>query len=180
MRSSSRTEIVEAALRVVDAEGDVDITYDSVARETGLSKAGLMYHFPTKEALMVAVMEHVVARWQDELCTTLGTPLEESTLADRVRAFVRFAGEGGVTQGEFVVFAEAVRRPALSAPWLTYLRTWFGFGFGDDTSTLPLLLVWLAANGMWIAEATGILTVTDDQRRELLAMLDRLAEGGHS
>jgi AcrR family transcriptional regulator len=178
MRSSSRTDIIEAALRVVDAEGDADITYDSVARETGLSKAGLMYHFPTKEALMVAVMEHVVARWQDELCVTLGTTLEESTLADRVRAFVRFAGEGGVTQGEFVVFAEAVRRPALSGPWLTYLRTWFGFG--DGTSTLPLLMVWLTANGMWIAEATGILSVTADQRRELLAMLERLVDGADS
>jgi AcrR family transcriptional regulator len=178
MRPSSRTEIIEAALRVVDAEGDVDITYDSVAKETGLSKAGLMYHFPTKEALMVGVMEHVVARWQDELVATLGTPLEESTLADRVRAFVCFAGEGGVTQGEFVVFAEAVRRPALSAPWLAYLRTWFGFG--DDPAALPLLMVWLAANGMWIAEATGILTVTADQRRELLAMLDRLVDGATS
>lgn len=174
MRPSSRTEIVEAALRVVDAEGDVDITYDSVARETGLSKAGLMYHFPTKEALMVGVMEHVVGRWQEELLTTLGMPLAESTLADRVRAFVRFAGEGGVTQGEFVVFAEAVRRPALSAPWLAYLRTWFGFE--DDAATAPLLLVWLAANGMWIAEATGIVAVSSRQRRELLTLLDGLID----
>lgn len=175
MRPSSRTEIVAAALRVVDAVGDVDITYESVAHQAGLSKAGLMYHFPTKEALMVAVMEHVVGRWQQELLTVLGKPHEESTLAERVRAFVSFAGEGGVTQGEFVVFAEAVRRPALSAPWLNYLHTWFGFG--DDTSSVPLLMVWLAANGMWIAEATGILTVTTEQRRELLLLLDGLVEG---
>jgi len=174
MRPSSRTEIVDAALRVVDVEGDVDITYDSVAREAGLSKAGLMYHFPTKEALMVAVMEHVVGRWQDELLATLGKPLEESTLPERVRSFVRFAGEGGVTQGEFIVFAEAVRRPALSAPWLGYLRTWFGF---DQDGSDVLLLVWLAANGMWIAEATGIVTISDAQRSGLITLLDGLIDG---
>jgi hypothetical protein len=99
----------------------------------------------------------------------LGVPLEESTLAQRVQAFVTFAGEGGVTQGEFVVFTEAVRRPQLSAPWLAYLRTWFGFG--ADADTAPLLLAWLAANGLWIAESTNILTVTPAQREAVLGRL---------
>jgi AcrR family transcriptional regulator len=72
MRSSSRTEILDAALRVVDAVGGADITYESVAREAGLTKAGLMYHFPTKDALMIAVIEHVIARGQGEkvICQT--------------------------------------------------------------------------------------------------------------
>jgi AcrR family transcriptional regulator len=161
-------------MRVVDAVGGADITYESVAREAGLTKAGLMYHFPSKDALMIAVIEHVIARWQAELVEVVGVPFEESTLAQRVQAFVSFAGEGGVTQGEFVVFAEAVRRPQLSAPWLAYLRTWFGFGTGADTA--PLLLAWLAANGLWIAEATKILTVTPAQRTAVLGRLTHLIE----
>ena len=175
MRPSSRSEILNAALRVVDTEDGSDITYESVSREAGLTKAGLMYHFPTKDALMIAVIEHVVARWQHELLIALGRPLEESTLDERVRAFVRFASEGGVTQGEFTVFAEAVRRPALSAPWLEYLRTWFGFG--ASVADTRLLMVWLAANGLWIAEATGIVSVTDGQRRDLVDLLEQLIGG---
>ena len=175
MRTSSRAEILDAALRVVDAAGGADITYQSVAIEAGLTKAGLMYHFPTKDELMIAVIEHVIGRWQVELQDVLGVPLAESTLRERVRAFVQFAGEGGVTQGEFVVFAEAVRRPELSRPWLEYLQTWFGFGDGVDTT--PLLLVWLAANGLWVAEATGILTIDARRRTALLAQLSALIEG---
>ena len=174
MRTSSRTEILEAALRVVDDVGGADITYQSVASEAGLTKAGLMYHFATKDALMIAVIEHVIGRWQAELQEVLAVPLVESTLTERVRAFVLFAGEGGVTQGEFVVFSEAVRRPELSQPWLEYLQTWFGFG---DTTDTTLLLVWLAANGLWVAEATGILTITPAQRDALLAQLTALLEG---
>ncbi|RXZ68257.1 TetR/AcrR family transcriptional regulator [Agromyces albus] len=178
MRHSSRSDILDAALRVVDAVGGADITYDSVAREAGLTKAGLMYHFATKDAMMIALIEHVIARWQAELRDVLGVPLEESSLPDRVRAFVRFAGEGGATQGEFVVFSEAVRRPELSAPWLEYVRTWFGFGTGAENT--PLLLVWLAANGLWISEATGVLSVTAEQRTALLGQLTDLVAGARS
>lgn len=162
-------------MRVVGDVGGADITYQSVASEAGLTKAGLMYHFATKDALMIAVIEHVIERWQAELQHVLDVPITESTLDERVRAFVRFAGEGGVTQGEFVVFSEAVRRPELSRPWLEYLQTWFGFGDGVDTT--PLLLVWLAANGLWVAEATGILTIAPAQREALLMRLTALIEG---
>ncbi|TFD92107.1 TetR/AcrR family transcriptional regulator [Cryobacterium lactosi] len=167
MRSSSRTDILAAALRVVDAAGGVDITYESVAREVGLSKAGLMYHFPSKDDLMYAVIEHVIDRWKVELRGTLGRSFEESTLAERVRAFVEFAANGGATRGEFVVFTEAVRRPTLSGPWLEYLREWFEFG--SETDTASLLLVWLATNGLWIAEATNIVAVSPAQRQALIS-----------
>ena len=68
-----------------------------------------------------------------------------------------------------------MRRPELSAPWLEYLHTWFGFGDGVDTT--PLLLVWLAANGLWIAEATGILALGTEQRTDLVRRLLGLIEG---
>lgn len=125
---------------------------------------------------MIAVNEPMIARWQAELSAPLSMPLAESTLADRVRAFVAFAGEGGVTRGEFVVFAEAVRCPGWSAPWLEYLQTWFSFEEGTDT---PLLLVWLATNGLWISEATDIMTITPNIRAELTTLLLRLTEGNN-
>jgi AcrR family transcriptional regulator len=171
MRSSSLPDILDAAMRVLDAADGGDITYDSVAREAGLTKAGLMYHFPSKDAMMIAIIEHVIGRWQSELRTALGVPLEQSTLEQRVRAFVEFTGTGGATPGEFAVFSEAVRRPALSAPWLEYLKTWFGVGDGSLPDATPLLLVWLAANGLWIAESTGILTVDRSGREALVAAL---------
>ncbi|MFB2581404.1 TetR/AcrR family transcriptional regulator [Herbiconiux sp. P15] len=171
MRSSSRTEILEAALRVVDAGGGADITYQSVAAEAGLTKAGLMYHFPSKDAMMVAVIEHVIDRWQTELQAELPVPLEQSTLAERVRAFISFAGGGGVSAGEFVVFSEAVRRPELSAPWLAYLQRWFGFGAATEGNASTLMLAWLATNGLWIAESTGILELSSAQREALVGRI---------
>lgn len=175
MRTSSRTEILDAAIRVVDALGAPDITYASVANEAGMTKAGVMYHFPSRDEMMVAVIEHVIDRWQAELEAALAHPFAESTLTDRVKAFLTFAGEGSVTQGEFVVFAEAVGRPELSAPWRDYLHKWFDFG--TDIDTTPQLIVWLAINGLWISDATGVTTVTPAQRSALLSRLLQLVEG---
>jgi AcrR family transcriptional regulator len=43
MRPSARYEILDAAVRVVDASGEANITYEAVAQEVGLTKAGLRY-----------------------------------------------------------------------------------------------------------------------------------------
>lgn len=50
------------------AEGG-SITLARVAREAGLTKPGLMYHFATRDALMQAIVEHAATRWTcpDEL-----------------------------------------------------------------------------------------------------------------
>lgn len=175
VRTSSRNDILDAALQVVDAEGGADLTYDSVAKQAGLTKAGLMYHFPSKEDMMIAVIEHVLTRWRSELEAELGVPLEETTLAERVRAFVTFAGEGGVTRGEFVIFFETLRRPALAGPCRQYLQQWFGFG--PSTDPTPLMLTWFAANGMWIAEATGIVEINAAQRTALVDAMLRMVGG---
>lgn len=169
MRTNARRAILDAALQVVNEPGGA-ITFDSVSKSVGMTKAGLMYHFATKELLMTAVVEHVVDRWKAEMAQELGTPVEESTLNERVAAFVRFACGGGAELADFVVFSESFRDPVVAEPWIAYLRAWFDFGPDPDFS---LLMIWLAANGAWLVEATGVVPLAAGQREKLLtAMID--------
>jgi len=58
MRSNSRREtLLEAAQAVVAERGGGGLTLDAVAAQAGLSKGGVLYHFPTKEALIVAMID---------------------------------------------------------------------------------------------------------------------------
>lgn len=50
--------IVDAAMRVFADHGYRAGTVQLVAKEAGLSQAGLIHHFPTKEAILMAVLEH--------------------------------------------------------------------------------------------------------------------------
>lgn len=52
-----RAEIVRAALEVIAERGYRGATLGSVAERVGLTQQGLLHYFPTKEALLVAVLE---------------------------------------------------------------------------------------------------------------------------
>ncbi|MGW2827743.1 TetR/AcrR family transcriptional regulator [Streptomyces sp. NPDC001286] len=52
-----RAEIVRAALEVIAERGYRGASLAAVAEKVGLTQQGLLHHFPTKEALLVAVLE---------------------------------------------------------------------------------------------------------------------------
>jgi AcrR family transcriptional regulator len=52
-----RAEILHAALEVIAERGYRGTTLSAVADRVGLTQQGLLHHFPTKEALLVAVLE---------------------------------------------------------------------------------------------------------------------------
>lgn len=52
-----RAEILRAALEVIAERGYRGATLGAVAERVGLTQQGLLHHFPTKEALLVAVLE---------------------------------------------------------------------------------------------------------------------------
>ncbi len=70
--TNARHRILDGALELLRAEGGGTITLDATAKQVGLTKPGLMYHFPTKEALMLAVVDHVAERWEALLQQRLG------------------------------------------------------------------------------------------------------------
>ncbi|GAA1353289.1 TetR/AcrR family transcriptional regulator [Streptomyces beijiangensis] len=52
-----RAEILRAALEVIAERGYRGASLGSVAERVGLTQQGLLHYFPTKEALLVAVLE---------------------------------------------------------------------------------------------------------------------------
>lgn len=53
----SAAQIVSAATRAIARKGYVRTSLNDIAREAGMSKGAVHYHFPTKEALVAKVLE---------------------------------------------------------------------------------------------------------------------------
>jgi len=53
----SSQQIIDAAIRVLARQGYAKTSLLEIAKEAGLSKGALHYHYPTKEALIHAVLE---------------------------------------------------------------------------------------------------------------------------
>ncbi len=61
-RVSSREAILDAAAAVVLAHGAAHLTLDAVAERAKVSKGGLLYNFPNKEALLQAMIDRQMRR----------------------------------------------------------------------------------------------------------------------
>ncbi|WP_328871093.1 TetR/AcrR family transcriptional regulator [Streptomyces sp. NBC_00287] len=73
-----RAEIVRAALEVIAERGYRGASLASVAERVGLTQQGLLHYFPTKDALLVAVLEErdqwdavPDTRWRVDLLASL-------------------------------------------------------------------------------------------------------------
>ncbi|MEV7996734.1 TetR/AcrR family transcriptional regulator [Streptomyces sp. NPDC086077] len=98
-----RAEIVRAALEVIAERGYRGASLAAVAERVGLTQQGLLHHFPTKDALLVAVLEErdqwdavPDSRWRVELLASL---VEYNTMRPAIiQTFSALLGES-VTEG---------------------------------------------------------------------------------
>ena len=56
--------MLDAAEAVIAREGIADVTLEAVAAEAGISKGGLLHHFPSKDALVEALVIRCADTWR--------------------------------------------------------------------------------------------------------------------
>lgn len=66
-KAARRSEILDAARTAFDASAFDAFTMDQVAEQLGLVKGTLYRYFPTREALLLAVLTDDLAEWFDEV-----------------------------------------------------------------------------------------------------------------
>lgn len=176
MRPSNRQAIVEAAHRVAARQGGADYSFEATAVEAGLTKAGVLYHFPAREDLVLAVVEYVAHSWEQAMLEALGRPLEESTPAQRIRAYVEVAAGDDVSRGDFAIYADALCRPAHVGPWNEVFSRWFDLEDCSAEERARLACARFAADGLWVAKATGTLPPPAEEYAALVAHLVSLTE----
>lgn len=67
---TARESILDAAEAIVAEKGAAFMTMDAVSAKAGVSKGGLMYHFPTQEALLQALLQRFsdrITQYRDEI-----------------------------------------------------------------------------------------------------------------
>jgi AcrR family transcriptional regulator len=57
--TDARTRVLDAAEAIVMARGVGGLTLEAAARDAGVSKGGLLYHFASKEALLAAMLRRL-------------------------------------------------------------------------------------------------------------------------
>ncbi|AOH54621.1 TetR family transcriptional regulator [Peribacillus muralis] len=61
--SLKRQHILKSATDFILQNDFNSLTLDSVAKQAGISKGGLLYHFPSKEALMIGLAQYIFEKF---------------------------------------------------------------------------------------------------------------------
>lgn len=173
--SHTRQQILEASLSVLRDPSGPALTLESASKRAGLSKPGLMYHFPTKDSLVRGVLLHVAAQWESRLLELLGKPLASATAEERVGAYVAFAAETVLDPADVAVCFNAHYRADLADVWEGRLRPWVALD--EDLSAERrgrLEAARLAADGYWYAVASGVLAPAAADRAATLSAINAL------
>lgn len=177
MASDGRMRILSAAKALAESHDSVQgvtISLESVAQEAGLTKPGLMYHFPSKEALMLGLVDHAAEDWARRLREHTGHSSQELSSFERHRAYVTVATTAEVSRADYWIFSDALYHPKLSRAWSENLGPWFDITGLDDRAVSLLTAARFCADGAWMSEATGVFPSSDlaAVREHALALID--------
>lgn len=175
----ARTRVLDAAEAIVAARGVPALTLDAAAREAGVSKGGLLYHFPSKEALLRGLMQRMASEMEADFEATLAeTPpgrghTTRAVIAwafhnppEREARHLRIAG---------VLLAAYHHDPALVDPVRALHARIRGLQAEDGLPPGRAAVVRSTADGLFMAQVFRIYMPSAEEAAAIEAELTRLA-----
>lgn len=169
--ASTRDVILDAAERVVAREGARRLTIDAVVRESGFSKGGVLYNFPSKLDLVRGMVERMVAFAETAHAEAIAAA--EASGEARLPALVRAALRYKETDARvsMALLAAAAEHPELIDP----VRDAIARMREDVLALAPdpdlARIVMLAADGLHFADILGMDLLTEEERARVEARL---------
>lgn len=161
--SEVRTRILDAASEVIRREGAIALTLDAVAKQAEVSKGGLLYHYPNKEALVGGLLEHHLDSFEQALGQS-GKPFAQAYVE-----MGSYDGSGGLIVG---LMAALALYPQLFEVIRERYRGWYG----QVPSTAGVMVALLATDGLFMADVMGYALKGEARKRVLKRMLELAQE----
>ena len=179
----ARTRVLDAAEAIVRAKGVAGLTLDAAAREAGVSKGGLLYHFSSKEALLTGLLARLAALIAEDFETAVAAhPPGPGQVA---RAMLTWAfGMAPEDMNERCDRAAAVflaafhHDPVLLDPIRTVVARMREAVAADGLPPGHGGAIMAAGDGLFMARIFGLYTPTEAETREMYAALSRLLGSG--
>jgi AcrR family transcriptional regulator len=172
----TRARLLEAAGQVVLKQGLQGLTLDAVAQAAGVSKGGLLYHYPSKETLVKGLFAHLLEEFERDVERRIDPTEPPGTPGRYTRAYIAASFSSDERQRELgaLIGALVTADPEL----LTMVRASFERtraaiavdGLGD----LRAALVQMATDGIMLYEMLGVQVLSSELCLALFEELMRL------
>jgi AcrR family transcriptional regulator len=172
-----RDRILDAAEQLVADAGASNLTLDAVAQVARVSKGGLLYHYPSKDALLAAMID----RHCDDLdrsCARELANLPADRSSSRLKASILgvLTPRAGREDLGAALLAAAANNPAL----LDGARARYADHLAQVTASggcfARSAVIMLAVDGLMLGEVWRLTPFTSNQRELIVQELLRLAD----
>lgn len=172
-----RRTLLDCAAKLALEHGTAAVTVQAVADAAGVTKGGLFYHFPNKQALIEAVILDLLEQFSAEIDARMAEDAVPYGRFTRAYVDVTFGPHGfGINSPMAAMALSMAADPLMSREWSRWLTE--RLARHKDTDSAPILeIVRLAADGAWTAHITGVggppFSAPDELRQRLHALTIR-------
>lgn len=172
-----RDRLLDAAEQLVASIGGANLTLEAVAQKAGVSKGGLLYHYPSKDALLLAMIDRHLDR-TDQRCAHVRAQMPDHPASDLKAWVVAMLQPDPLRDATgAALFGAALHNPEL----LAGIRR----RYADQVAALTRLpcdfpltaTILLAVDGLLFGEVWHMTPYTAPQRvqiiEQLLSLVDR-------
>ena len=172
-RSLTRETLLRAASQVILDKGVEALTLDAVAHQAGVSKGGLLYHFPNKNALVTGLSEQLIQDFEVALQTEYDQDDAPGTPGQWVRAYIhstlRMSKQTLALVARLSSFLEMP--PELQESAEAYEQRWHQRIEADGLDPTQSTIIQLAVDGLWYSEVFQLGAPDEPRRTQVVEAL---------
>ena len=171
----TRDRILQAATEVIKHEGVSSLTLDKVAARAGVSKGGFLYHFGSKDALIIGLLNQLMGTLDSEL-NVLAEDFDDShgAFALAYLDYVREPNKTATDTAVSILAAAAVDDDLLDSTRATFSRWQDRLRHGDGLDEVEALLARVVGDGLWLIDLFDLAPPTVEERRKVLDLVSNL------
>jgi AcrR family transcriptional regulator len=171
MAQGTRDRILDALEKLLLVSSVAQVTLEGVATEAGVSKGGLLYHFPSKEALLAAMVRRLGERSDQQLADAVagGTSATEfylqipdSSTAEELALFRSIIAALRTVDGQHDEIQKAV---------IEVMRSWDQGLQTENSDPVQAEIIRLVGDGIYLAAMLGLPQPDPELHRQVIERL---------
>lgn len=174
-RAGTADRIIDAAEAIVEEHGVAALTLEQAAKRAGVSKGGVLYHFPSKEALVAAMIGRFTQRFDNAVAQL--TAEDSSAKGRTTRSYVKASfGHAPGTGPKFdracgSITAALANNPGNLAVVREQSARWQRAVEADGLDPVFASIIRLAVDGLWLGENFNLMQLNPRMRAKIEARL---------
>lgn len=166
----NRRLILEAAIELANSLELSQISFDSLAKKCGLSKGGIIHHFPTKEAIFHTLFTESFEEYRNLVQQEMKSANLSNPSIALLRVTIRCRKDENHRKLMKVIFKSLVNNEQYCKQW----NKWFVDEITanlDDENEVATLMGSLIAVGLWNMDGLGLYSVEQKKMDIILKAL---------